>query len=196
MSPILSATSFLISVFFNTFICLLLLRFIFQLVRIDVHNPIVQFIITITNPLLLPLRRIVPSFAKVDLASILLLFIAQALELILLTLVAGGSISFNLSLLGGLSIIVLGELLNLAVNIYFYGTIILVILSWLPSHGYHPALALISQLIQPALLVFNRWIKPIAGLDLSPFFLIIFLQLSVFLIISPLVEAGRYLMIN
>ena len=60
---------FLVKVFFNAYLTVILLRFIFQLVRADFYNPISQFIITITNPLLIPLRKLIPGLMGLDIAS-------------------------------------------------------------------------------------------------------------------------------
>lgn len=196
MSPIANAAEFLVNVFFNAFLMLLLLRFLFQLVKVDFYNPIAQFIVKITNPLLVPMRRIIPGLAGLDLATLILLLIIQIIELIILILLRGIPFDLNLGFLLGVSMWATGEILNICTDVYTFGIIVLVILSWLPTHGYNPLLALLYQFISPAMRPFQRFIKPIAGLDLSPFFLLIAIQLIVYLLIHPLIAYGRLIMIS
>ena len=77
---------FLVEILFSLYIMVVMLRFLFQLVRADFNNPISQFIVTLTNPLLRPLRRIIPSVGKIDMSSIVLMLLLQYLSLSLITL--------------------------------------------------------------------------------------------------------------
>ena len=60
MNPVTSSVVLIVSVFFNLLMLVLLLRFLLQLVGADFYNPISQAIARITNPLLHPLRKIIP----------------------------------------------------------------------------------------------------------------------------------------
>ena len=190
MSPLQNAGFFLVKVLSNTFLTIVILRLFLQIIRADFYNPISQFIVKLSNPLLMPLRKIIPGFLGLDMASIFLLFILQALELITLLLIKGIPFLSNDLLILGLLIWGVGELLNLIINIYFYCTIILVILSWISQQGYNPLLTLLAQMINPLLRPIKKYIKPIGGIDLSPWIFLIVLQLSIILIIEPLIEYG------
>lgn len=181
---------FLVKVFFNAYLTVVLLRFIFQLVRADFYNPISQFIITITNPLLIPLRKLIPGLMGLDIAAIFLLFILQLVELLLLLLIKGTAVSIKLAFILGITLWGCGELLDLTITLYFYAILIFAIFSWLPQTGYNPLLLLLIQIINPLLRIIQRYLKPIGGLDLSPWFLIIFLQIIVFLLVHPLINYG------
>ena len=193
MSPLQNSAFFLIKVFFNAFLTVALLRFIFQLVRADFYNPISQFILQVTNPLLIPIRKVVPGFMGLDVASILLIFTLQILELVLLLLIKGAVFSLEPAFLLGLLCWSSGELLDLSINIYFYAILMFAILSWVTQASYNPLLLLLLQIINPVLRPIKRYIKPIGGIDLSPWFLIIALQLIVFLCVHPLIGYGASL---
>ena len=85
----MTATIFLIQTLFGFYILAVMLRFLLQCVRADFYNPLVQFLVRITNPLLVPLRRIVPGYRGWDLASIVLAFTLQLVEIAVVTLLLG-----------------------------------------------------------------------------------------------------------
>ncbi|MDO6805862.1 YggT family protein, partial [Wenyingzhuangia sp. 1_MG-2023] len=66
-----------------------LLRFLLQLVRADFYNPISQFILRFSNPLLVPLRRVIPGFGGLDIASLVLTYLAQLLLMVAILMIAG-----------------------------------------------------------------------------------------------------------
>jgi len=107
-----TATIFLIQTLFGFYILAVMLRFLLQCVRADFYNPLVQFLVRITNPLLLPLRRIVPGYKGLDVASLVLAFVLQFLEVLLVTLLVGRDAG-----IGGLILIAAGELFKLLINI-------------------------------------------------------------------------------
>lgn len=82
---------FLVEIFFSLFIYAVLLRFFMQCARIDLHNPFCQLIISITNPLLKLLRRIVPEFWGIDFAALVLVYILVFLQLILIKILVGNT---------------------------------------------------------------------------------------------------------
>lgn len=85
----MTATLFLIQSIFGFYILAVMLRFLLQCVRADFYNPLVQFLVRITNPPLLPLRRIIPGYKGLDLASVVLAFVLQLIEVLLVTLLLG-----------------------------------------------------------------------------------------------------------
>ncbi|MBL8259267.1 MAG: YggT family protein [Candidatus Competibacteraceae bacterium] len=145
-----------------------MLRFLLQWVRADFYNPLVQFLVRITNPLLLPLRRIVPGYKGLDVASLVLAFLLQLLEVVLVTLLLSRDAG-----IGGSLLLAAGELFKLLINIYLWGLIIQVVLSWVNPDPYHPAARLLSQLTVPLLRPARRLLPPIAGVDLSPMLVIV-----------------------
>ena len=149
-----------------------LLRFLLPLVRADARNPISQAIIRITNPLVLPLRRLIPSAGRVDTAALVALLVVQLITTALLFILRGiglPSIAFLLH----------AALLSLAltaIQFYFFAILIYVVLSWVAPGTYSPAASLLASICEPLLRPVRRVIPPLGGLDLSAIFVLIALQ--------------------
>ncbi|HHI76204.1 MAG TPA: YggT family protein, partial [Gammaproteobacteria bacterium] len=116
---------FLVQVIFGLYALLALLRFLLQAVRADFYNPISQFIVKATAPVLNPLRRVIPSIGGKDTASLVLAWLVLALELLLVFLIAGQGLQPLAALL-----LAIPELVELGINVFLYGILILVIISW------------------------------------------------------------------
>lgn len=164
----MTALAFLVQTVFGFYILAVILRFLLQWVRADFYNPLVQFLVRITNPLLAPLRRIIPGYRGLDLAAIVLAFALQAVEMLLITLLLSQPIGA-----GGLLLLTVLELLKLLINIYLWGVIIQVALSWFNPDPYHPAARVLAQLTEPVLRPVRRIIPSISGVDLSPMLVVV-----------------------
>ena len=164
----------LVEVVFGLYLLAVLLRFLFQLARADFYNPISQFLVAFTNPLLKPLRRLIPGLYGIDLASLVLLLVLKCVELYLLLLLGGVAVQW-LPVVAAATV----DLLRLTLNVYFFAILIRVILSWFMPYGIHqnPAGSLLVSLTEPLLRPARRLIPPIGGLDLSPIAVIVVLQL-------------------
>lgn len=184
-----NAATFLITTLFGLYLLAVMLRFLFQLTRADFYNPISQFIVRITNPLLLPLRRVIPGVAGIDLASVVLMMLIQTLELSLTYWISGYGPHF-----AGLIVLAIGKLLSLAVSIFFFSILIQVIISWVNPGAYNPITSLLYSLNEPLLAPARRMIPPLSGLDLSPLVVIIILQLVSYLVVAPISDMGRGLL--
>ena len=173
---------FLIQVLFGAYILVVMLRFLLQLVKADFYNPVSQFIVKVTSPVLQPLRRYIPGFGGIDVASLVLMWLLKSVELSL-TLLAGGGATTNLLATLAWSI---PELVALAINVFLFAILIQVILSWVSPGGYNPAAALIHTLTEPLLRPARRLIPPFSGLDLSPMLVLVGLVLLKLLLLPPL----------
>jgi len=194
-TPFQNAGIFLTNIFFDFFIGLVLIRFIFQLVRADFHNPLAQFVVKVTSPVLKPFRKIIPGIAGIDVASIVVLLILQVIKMITIGFInTGHMVSLVPMSLLGLSIIGLAQLIQLTLTIYSFAIFIIVILSWIPQAGYNPFAAILSQLTEPVLRPARKYIPPIGGLDLSPLIVLIMLQLLKFLVADPIEFQGASLL--
>ncbi len=182
-----NAGAFLIQTLFGLYIVVIMLRFLLQWVRADFYNPLTQFIVKITNPPLLPLRRIIPGFGGLDSAALVLMLILKYAELLLLSLLPG----YSLPNLLGLAVLALVELLSLALNVFLFGIFIQAILSWIAGAGHNPVASLLYQLTAPVLRPFRKLIPPVSGMDLSPMAAIIALYLAMLLIAAPLQDLAR-----
>ena len=183
-----NALVFLIKSLFGLYLIAIMLRFLLQLTRADFYNPMSQFLVKITNPPLVPLRRIIPGVMGIDFAAVVLLIIIQGIELFLEYIVQG----YTLAPLG-LLILTIAELLRLLFQVYFYTILIQVLLSWINPGAYNPTVALLYSLNEPLLRRARRIIPPIHGVDLSPIVVVIGIQLLTYLLIQPIQDLGRSL---
>jgi len=178
---LLSPLEFLVSTLFELYILALLLRFMLQQVRADFYNPVSQFLVRVTNPPLRPLRRMIPGWRGIDIASLVLLLALQLLLLYLLVMLRG---QFPSPI--GMIFLALAELLSLTLNIYIFALLIQAILSWVNPGSYHPVNGLLYSLNEPLLRPARRLLPPISGLDLSPLVVLLALQVAKMLLIPPL----------
>ncbi|MCP4994421.1 MAG: YggT family protein [Gammaproteobacteria bacterium] len=172
---------FLLQVLFGAYTLLVMLRFLLQWLRADFYNPVSQFIVKATTPALKPLRRIIPGFKGVDVASILLMILLKAIELSLTLLITGQGLNPLLALAWAVP-----ELVTLLINVFLFAIFIQVIISWISPGQYNPATNLLYSLTEPLLKPARRYIPPMGGLDLSPMAVMIILVLIKMLLIPPL----------
>jgi len=166
------ALTFIFRTLVDLYIITFVLRLILQWVRADTRNPLVYFILRVTNPAVMPLRRYVPPLGGLDTATLIVVF---ALELV------AAIVLINLACIGDTNIIQLIEiaalrLIRVTLLIYMIVVLVYVILSWVSPGSYNPAAMLLSTIAEPALKPFRRLIPSIGGLDLSPLFAIIAIQ--------------------
>ena len=134
MTPyFLQAGIFLVEVAFGFYLLAVLLRLLFQIARADFYNPIAQFLVVITNPLLLPLRRVIPGFAGIDWASVALLAALKLAELYLIGWMKDFTPAF-----AGMALVGLAQLLRLAVYVYLVAILVRVVLSWVNPTAHTP----------------------------------------------------------
>lgn len=176
-----NAGTFLVETLIGLLLIVVLLRLIFQMVRADFRNPVSEFVVKVTNPLLKPLRRVVPSVGSVDMASILLLLLIQYAELFLITLMNG--VTFL-----PLAMFVLGiaKVIGLVIMVFTFAILIQVILSWVNPGAHNPMTSLLYSINEPVLSRARKIIPPISGFDLSPIVAMIALQLMSMLIVAPI----------
>lgn len=149
------------------FLILVILRFLLQLARADYYNQYSQAITKITNPLLIPIRRVIPGFFGIDLASVVLALLVQVIVGELIFFIAAQQF-FN-----PLSLIIWGALGILKITTYigFALILILVVSSFVAPFSHNPALVLVRQLTDPMLRPIRNVIPSAGGLDFSVFFL-------------------------
>ena len=161
-----------------------------QIVRADYYNPLAQGIVKITDPLLVPLRRIVPSIKRYDTASLLLCFGVLLLKLAIfkaLSLGAVPSMGKHLYVsqlpVAGLFIVAFLDMVHQFFNVFIYALIIQAVMSWIPGSTANPVYGLVSSISAPVLRPLRNLIPPVGGIDLTVFFTIIGLfALQIFLV--------------
>jgi YggT family protein len=171
------AFTFLVTTLIDLYVAAVMLRLLLQWVRADFYNPICQFLIKVTNPVLVPIRRFVPSIGRLDTASVLLMLALEVLGVWILRLLSALSLTWPQMLVFSVTKLCVSLLM-----MYFILIIVAVILSWFGPRARHPIVPLIHQLTQPVLRPFRRLIPPIAGIDLSPLFALIAIQFLLLLL--------------
>ena len=164
-----NALVFVIDALGSLYIFAFLLRFLLQWVRADFHNPLSQAIVKITNPLVIPLRKFIPSIRGIDTSTLLVILGLQMVLLSILALITSGT-------LPGILPLFLGSLIEIADQVlWFYFIIIFVsvILSWVNPGTYNPVTSILYSLTEPIMAPVRRLIPSVGGLDLSPIFVII-----------------------
>lgn len=164
--------TFLIDTLFTLYIGAVIIRTLLALFRADFYNPISQFLVTITNPLLVPLRKILPSLGKIDTASWVLIFALKAISLFLLFSIKGIQVN-PISLLP----ITILQIFMMVVTILLYAVIIRAILSWFvnANMGPNPLVSIINSLTEPLLAPARKFIPPVGMFDLSALVVILVL---------------------
>ncbi len=184
-----TAAVYILQTIGSLYLLIVLLRFILQLVRADFYNPLSQFIVRATHPLLKPLRKVIPSVAGLDLASLVLAIVVQLVLMALTLMLLGYGVDNPLQLLVW-SII---GVTALFLKVFFFALIISVILSWVAQGSHNPTAMLINQICEPLLAPIRRILPSMGGLDLSPIVAFLILNLIDMLVIRNLaIMTGMY----
>ncbi len=177
MGSLNQALVFLVETVVHLYLVALLVRLLLEMSRADFYNPAVQFLVQITNPIIVPLSKVLPRSSKINIAGFVALYLVQLLSLFALVALSGQSID-----IGVLMILGVMRLLRLLLTTYLVLIIISVILSWVGQGFRHPIIPLIYQLVDPVLLPIRRILPSMGGLDLSPLVAIIGIQFLMILL--------------
>ena len=173
------ALLFILNALLTLIMIAFLLRVLMPLVRADFRNPVGEAVLKLTNPLVLPLRKLLPPGKRFDPASLLALVLVQLAGTAVLRAVAGAGFHLNAILLGGMR-----DLLHTVLQFYFVAVLLYALLSWFAGSTYNPATQILSKLVEPLLAPIRRVVPPLGGLDLSALFLMIALQALMILLRS------------
>ena len=182
MSGFVEALIYIIQTLGSLYLLIVLLRFILQLVRADFYNPLSQFTVKATQPLLKPLRRIIPSIGGLDTSSLLLAVIIQALLMGFVLMVTYGTFGDVLHLLMWAII----GITSLFLKIFWVAMIVMVIVSWVAPNSHNPAAELAYQISEPVLAPFRRLVPNLGGMDISPIFAFLAIQVIQSFVMPPL----------
>ncbi len=172
---------FLLDTVFSFYILAVLIRFLLQWVGGDFYNPISQFLVKITHPILRVLRRYIPAIGKVDTSSVVLLLVLQMISDSIVLMLKGLSFSF-----AALTLLSFSQLISLLINVFVFAIFARAILSWLNPGTFNAASNLLYSLTEPLLATCRRMVPDLGGIDLSPLIVLVGLQLAKMLIIPPL----------
>lgn len=163
---------------FGILIIALVARFLAQIARADVSNPLAQTVLKITSPVLTPVRRFVPGLGGLDLSSLVCIFLAQMVLAFLISFVLGNNPVANLGQLVVWSLIAVAGII---LTVLQWSMIIVAVGSWLTMGGGggapNPLLTFLSQMVEPFVGPFRKLNLQIGMLDLS--YIVAFLVLII-----------------
>ena len=171
MTTMSAVSTYLVQTLGSFFLTLVILRFLLQLVKADFYNPISLFIVNTTQLVSSPIRALLPAFRSFDVASLVLAILLQWMIIQLTYTINNlGVVSFFIAISWGFV-----GVLSMILNIYMYGLLATIVISWIAPQSQHPAITLINQIIYPAMDPFRRLIPPLGMIDLSPmlFFIVL-----------------------
>jgi len=171
MTTMSAVSTYLVQTLGSFFLTLVILRFLLQLVKADFYNPISLFIVNATQLASSPIRALLPAFRSFDVASLVLAILLQWIIIQLTyTIKSLGVVNFFIAISWGFV-----GILSMILNIYMYGLLATIVISWIAPQSQHPAITLINQIIYPAMDPFRKLIPPLGMIDLSPmlFFIVL-----------------------
>ena len=154
---------FLVQTLFSLYIGAVLIRFLLALSRANFYNPLSQFLVKITNPVLVPLRRLIPAIGKLDTAAIVLALGLKVIQVLLLVALQGSDASLPVVL-----VYAVVDLLRTVINIYIFALIIQAVLSWVGNSYGNPLADVLHSLTNPLLRPIRNVVPTIGRVDLSP----------------------------
>jgi len=159
---------------FSLAMLLIAVRFLAQLCGVSGYNPISMTLRRVTNVIVLPLSRLLPSGNRFSPGALLALILIQVVFIALMLGLVGQLDAFNI--LQALIWSALGAA-GLLVSIIFYSVIAMIVVSFLAPQSSHPAVEFIWELTEPVMAPLRQVLPPMGGLDFSP--IILFIALNV-----------------
>lgn len=187
MSYLLNAVALLLGIAFDAVIVLFLARVAAEASRAEFSNPVSQLIYRATNPVLAPIRRLVPNWRRINLAALLVAWLAILIKRAVLFAVAGASPH-----LVGLIVLAAAELLDFVLLFYLILVFAWALLSMLAPDPRHPFQRILGTIVEPL-------VRPLRGrltfgvIDFSPTVVILVLLLARLLVAAPLIDLGMRL---
>lgn len=187
MIYLLNAFSLLLEIAFDVLATLFVLRLLAEAGRADFRNPVSQFVYRYTNPVLAPVRRVLPNWRRINLAALLVCYLVMLVKRLVLFALVGA-----MPHVAGLFVLALADLLDFVLLFYLVLVFGWSLLSMFQVSPYHPVMGLVEAIVDPLL-------RPLRGklvvgmLDFSPAVVMIILLLARILIAAPLFDWGEHL---
>ena len=179
------ATFFLFKALMDVFTLGVVFNFLFRLLKVDYYNPLVQGIIRAVDLPSQSLRTILKPIKNIDLSSFLVAIFIQAGAFYLAAI--AGSIDYDpIKILMWSTYSVILLILKMIWWILLGG----IILSFIASSNYHPAIVLIRQMSDKFFSPFRIFLPPMGGLDFSPIFAFISLNFLQAVFVQFALESG------
>lgn len=188
MTYFANAGQILVNFIFGGLIALLVLRILLQCVRANFYNPICQFLYKLTNPVLMPLRKVIPAWRNLDIAGVLLAWLLTAIKLWLLYALVGQALGVL-----GLGVMALGDLIDFVLMLYLGVILVYILISFISVERSNPIVPLVYQLIEPLMRPVRKRLPPLGQIDLSPMIVWLAILLARVLIVQPIIDFGAKL---
>ena len=170
MSALQNVGIFLVDTLFSLYIGAVVLRLLLALARANFYNPLSQFLVKITNPVLVPMRRMIPAMGKVDTAAVVLAVGLTAIKVLLLLILEGDAAGF-FDVVGS-SVL---EVIRTVIHIYIFALVVQAVLSWVGNTYGNPLADLLNSLTEPLLRRIRGFVPVIGMVDLAPMVAILLL---------------------
>jgi YggT family protein len=185
-----NAGGLLLNVVFGALIALFVLRVLAEANRADFNNPICQFLYRFTNPVVSPLRKLLPSVRRINLAALLVVFVLECVKVLLVVLLAGLPVGVV-----GLLVMGLAEMLDFFLLTWIVVVFVWSLMSMLSTDRYHPVVRFVTAVAEPLVRPL-RGRMTIGGLDFSPTVVLLGLFLARILVAQPLQDLGGRLLMG
>ena len=160
----------MVDTLFSLYIGAVLLRLLLALARANFYNPLSQFLVKITNPVLVPMRRMIPAMGKVDTAAVVLAVGLTVIKVLLLLGLKGGGAD-----LFGIVVFSVLEVIRTVIHIYIFALVVQAVLSWVGNTYGNPLADLLNSLTEPLLRRIRGFVPVIGMVDLAPMVAILLL---------------------
>ncbi|MFT5275433.1 MAG: YggT family protein [Saprospiraceae bacterium] len=184
MNPLQNSFSFLIDSVFELYMVLVLLRFLFQLFKVNIRNPLIDPIVKLTQPPLAWMRRFVPGLFGLDLSAIVFLILLGMTKILLLASINGATVGLLTLLLASVA-----QVISMTLMVFTVALIAQAVLSWFAGSAQHPVTDLLRALTQPILRPIQRILPAASGVDFSPIVALLAISFLRRLLIDPLVHS-------
>ena len=149
--------------------------------RLSARNPLVQFVIALTDWIVKPLRRMLPTARGTDWASLMAATLVAVLMAVVLALLNSHG---RVPIFGAVILRAVFWLAQWSLYLLMGLVILQAVLSWVnPAAPLAPA---VDQLTRPFLAPIRRFVPLVGGVDLSPLLLILIVQVLMMLLETAL----------
>ena len=164
-----------------------ILRFLFEITKVNFYNPVCQLIVKMTNPILTPLRLVPLYIGRIDLMIIILITMITALKIYIPYYFTSFEYSIN-----SLFIAAFGKFVQETLDILWYAVIIGAIGSWFMSYNTHPMFTLIDELCEPFYRPIRKILPTMTGIDFSPIILLVAINLIQMIVLPPIFYLTKF----
>lgn len=189
MSYLANALSLILQFVFGCAVALFVFRVLAEAARADFYNPICQFLYRGTNPVLTPLRRVIPNWRRINLAALLIAWLLEVIKNYLLRFTTPGFWASD----AGTLVLGVADLVNFFAIIYLIMIFAWALLSWVNMDGHNSLVPLLEKIVEPVLKPFRRILPQLGGFDLSPVVAILVILLIQTVVVAWLMNVGHSL---